>query len=247
MRIASNQPKTAQAGLRLTAQMAFLTGLLVCAAAPAFAADQPALPAPALEPPPVISASAVDAPADVKKASAEDKVSDGAKTLIKKLDTLSDMTSLDDLNKARQAVARIEAMIDIEKKLGELERVRNDRAQEKSGKNASNLAAAIPASALTPPPAPTSSATSLTSAFRVSEPKPRPVASSLDVSRIVGSQGRYSATIMEGGVPRNVSVGDKVGGATVRSITAQAVTVDDGGETRTLRVKNVDTIFSAMR
>jgi type IV pilus biogenesis protein PilP len=139
-------------------------------------------------------------------------------------------------------------MIEIEKKLGELEKVRNERAQEKSSKSASNLAAAIPASALTPPPAPaaSASASSLTSAFRVAEPRPR-AASTLEVSRIVGSQGRYSATVMEGGAARNVSVGDKVGGATVRAITAQAVTVDDGGETRTLRVKNVDTIFSAMR
>lgn len=253
MRTANNKPTTIKAGLRDVALSTAVVGFLTCVAGPALAAEPPALPAPpmtSIAPAAINIPAPLDVPAaeNTKKSGGEDKVTDGAKSMLRKLDSMSDVTSLDDLNKARQVVARIDAMIEIEKKLGELEKVRNDRSSEKSGKGAANLASAIPASALTPPPALTpASMPSLTSAFRPVESKPKPVASALEVSRIVGSQGRYTATIAENGAPKTVGVGDKIGGSTVRSITAQAVTVDDGGSTRTLRVKNVDTIFSAMR
>jgi len=169
----------------------------------------------------------------------EDKVTGGAKDVVKKLDASSDAMTLDDLNSAKQTVARIEAMIDLEKHLNELDKLRNDRT------NAHNtaLASAIPASALMPPP----SQHQMPMSGMGENERPHPLSSGTEISRIVGSEGRYSAVLKIDGATKTVRVGDMVGGGTVRFISASSVVIEDKGETRTLHIKNVDAIFSTMR
>jgi len=79
---------------------------------------------------------------------------------------------------------------------------------------------------------------------------PRPVAfsSNQEISRIMGSEGKYSAVLKINGDLKTVRPGDQLpGGATVRYISSSSVVIDENGKTRTLHIKNVDAIYSAMR
>ncbi len=188
---------------------------------------------------------------DIAKAlsSMEDKVTDNAKALVKKLDT-TEPTTISDLNSAKQTVTRIEAMIDIEKRLGELEKLRNERnsrsfAGMMPGLPA-GLAAAIPASALQPLPGPLAAVSPSGSPdsppiFHVGSGRP-------EISRISGTEGKYVAVLkMPDGEKKSVKAGEKFSHGTVRSITSSSVEIADKGTSYTLRIKNVDAIYSAMR
>jgi type IV pilus biogenesis protein PilP len=188
-------------------------------------------------------AEAVKAPgADINKSleTMEEKVSENAKSVVKRLDTASNAVMLDDLNNARQTVARIEAMIDIEKHMAELDKLRGAR----NGGGAAALAGAIPASALVPPSGAMPPAMPV--ANMAQQPR-RPSGGSGEISRIVGTDGRYTAVIKLAGETKAVKVGDHISGATVRSISPSSVEIEENGETHTLHIKNVDTIYSAMR
>lgn len=192
---------------------------------------------------------------DIAKAlsSMEDKVTDNAKSLVKKLDT-TEPTTISDLNAAKQTVTRIEAMIDIEKRLGELDKLRNERNSRAfggalalpAGVPAGGLAAAIPASALQPLPGaitamPVSGSPDSPPVFHVGSGRP-------EISRISGTEGRYVAVLkMPDGEKKAVKAGEKFSHGTVRAITSSSVEIADKGTSYTLRVKNVDAIYSAMR
>jgi len=174
-------------------------------------------------------------------ANAEDRLSDSVKGVVKHLGTTENVT-LDDLNSARQAVAKIEALIDIEKRLNELEKLRSER----EGKS---LMGAIPASALTAFPPPQNQ-----SQFQAPPSLPMPAsviqnpmlsANNLEVSRIVGSATHASAFIkMPDGQTKTVQVGDHLPEGTVVAITAAGVQLEQNNGTRHIvRVKNVDTVF----
>lgn len=174
----------------------------------------------------------------------EEKASSNARDVVKRLDSSPDSMTMEDLNSARQAVARLDAMIDVEKRLAELEKVRG------AGGNSSShsLAAAIPASALAPMPS-TSPAAAPAPAHVVEKEKPKSGIAGIEVSRIVGADGKYSAVLkMPGGEMKPVRPGDVITDhATVRWISSSTVLVEEYGETHTLRIKNVNAIFSAMR
>ena len=181
---------------------------------------------------------------------AEDKVSESVKGVVKRLGTTENMT-LDDLNSARQAVAKIEALIDIEKHLNELEKLRSDR----EGRGMSG--GAIPVSALTamqqqpqfqaapqpPMPMPSAMAASM---MMPQQPSFSPV-SSLEVTRVIGSGDHYKAIIkMPDGQTKTVAVGDHVEGlGIIKAITSMGVELDQNGTKHVIHVKNVDTVFSA--
>jgi len=175
---------------------------------------------------------------------AEDRAMDNAKGVIKKLDTTTDAATLEDLNAARQAIARLQAMTEVEKHLADLERARSERTGGHS-----SLAAAIPASALTPPPTFTMPSRAVEPA-RSAEDMPHPfmVSSSPEISRISGVDGQYAAVIKTGGDVRTVRVGDKLsGGGTVTFISPMTVQIQENGLIHTLHVKNADVVYSAMR
>jgi len=184
--------------------------------------------------------SSPDAKTDKGLDSVQTKIPDSVKEVIKRLDNANTIT-LEDLNSARQAVARIDALIDIEKHIAELEKIREDR--EGSSKSSKSLAAAIPASAIAPPPF----MPPFPSASR-NEPAAMPIVSMAppEVTRISGSNGRYFAILKTSdGQSKNVSVGDHLlTGGTVEKITASEVVIDQNGTQRILHVKNVDMVFS---
>ena len=164
-----------------------------------------------------------------KKATAmEEKVSDGVKSTIKNLDSSEGMT-LSDLNTAKQTMARIDAMIEIEKRMIELEKLRNERGGSKPPSFATGLAGAIPASALAPLPQVSRPVFSESS----NAPKEEHVAfptepSHYEILRIAGAEGKYSAVLKSpGGESKTVHVGDQLSnGSVIKWISASSVVIE---------------------
>ena len=237
MRIANKSSLSHRASFG--AGLAFLGALgLIPLATAAFAADPGAIIIPA--PAPVAVAAPVPT-ADLGKSVTEldDKAVDSGRATLRHLDTSSDNLTIEDLNSARQTVARIDAMIEVEKRMAELEKLRGERSS--GGAAPAALASAIPASALTPPPS--------ISTFRTAEEMHPHFSTGMSVTRVVGTEGKYSAVLKLGnGEQRTVKVGDQVSGnVLVRWISPSAVGVEEGNETRVLHIKSIDTVYSAAR
>jgi len=180
----------------------------------------------------------------------EDKALSSAKSAVKRLDTGSDATTLDDLNRARQTVTRIEAMIELEKRMKELEKLRGER-NDMSAQSAMSsllpsnaLMAALPASILTPsvtaPP------------IVVEEKKVKRSVQNTDrpeVVRIYGAGGKYTAVLKYSGKDeKTVKIGEKINDDdTVQAITASSVQIGNGKTSYTVSVKNIGVMQSAMR
>lgn len=179
----------------------------------------------------------------------EEKVIDSGKDAVKRLDSATDDTTLTELNHARQVVTRIEAMIDVEKRLSELDRVRNDRrGNDARGALPGSLAAAIPASALAPMRGGGSAVGANGELGAGDQGFVVPGSGHPKIVRIVGSGGKYSAVIKSGGGLRTVRVGDKISaGAYVRSISTTSVEVGGKGTSYTLHVKNGDVVQGVVR
>lgn len=175
----------------------------------------------------------------------EDKISDSVKSLAKRLSDADTMT-LDDLNAARQTVAKIEALIEIEKHMNELEKLRSER--ENKGTPSLPISAGMltqpggaPQTTMPVMPLPMSSTIP---ASAVQGALPVSFGGGPEVVRITGVGGRFSAVVKgSDGVDKTVSVGDTVDGATVTSITASGVELMRRDKKQTLRVKNVHTVF----
>ncbi len=255
---------------------AITLSVLLLASAGAYAADTLVPPAPALSIPAApLPAATTSAPAlaqpgsfpiateivrpqsggDIERniSAMEDKVSENAKNVLRHLDAAPETTTYTELNSARQTVSRLEAMIDVEKRLAELEKVRGERTgahalAASSFAPPTAFASAIPASALLPPPAPskasttpdTSSGGGDTPSFGSGRP---------EISRIYGIDGKYTAVLkLSGGDLKMVRVGDSISNSeTVQSISVSSVGVAGNGRSYTLHVKNVNAIYSAMR
>ena len=174
------------------------------------------------------------------------KTPESVKDVVRKLSAVDNVT-LEDLNSARQAVAKIDALIEIEKKITELDKLR----QEHEGSGSKPLASAIPASAINALPTP------VMPSFPSANPPPNnnfannqaamPVAmnSSSEINRIIGAAGRYSAIIKSGDQLKTVSVGDRLDGGTVTSISSTGVMVEQGKTSHTIHVKNIDSVFGS--
>jgi len=179
-----------------------------------------------------------------------DKAIESAQSAVKMLEKSGTTMTFDDLNAAKQALVRIETMIDIERRMAELNKLRGSV----SARGSYPLASAIPASVLAPispvdemdiePVKPVKRRASVS---KVSKPDYVP-ASSFDISRIYGSAGKYTAVISSGGDDKHVRVGDKLSdGSVVKAITSSSVVVDGNDGSTTLRIKNVDMVYSSVR
>ncbi|MFY9288926.1 MAG: hypothetical protein WAO98_10545 [Alphaproteobacteria bacterium] len=194
---------------------------------------------PSLSPPPPAGAKAEKPGKGLEHA--ENKIADTARDAIKQLSS-SDTVTLDDLNTARQAIAKIDALIEIEKRLAELEKVRG-------GDRGRSLASSIPASALAPPvpslPVPALPVPSQSSQVFNQIPT-MPSLSPVEISRITGNAGRYTAYVKGvDGQFKPVKVGDAVPGAgKVLAITPNGISLSQNDIKRFVRIKNVDTVFS---
>lgn len=157
--------------------------------------------------------------------------------------------TLEDVARAQDALARLDLLLDIEKKINEIEKVRDDR--KSIGKSFSRDSVGsggfgqIPASALSLPMGGGSPFRPSTPS--VSQPKPqapapaapRASADGYTVEQITGSNGRYRAIISDsGGKKSTVSTGEKLSGFTVSNISATGVTLTSGKDRKVLPVES---------
>ena len=201
--------------------------------------QSPAMTSPIDMPPAAAAAAPLPVPATPATAqastglkSAETDAPEGVKNVIKRLDSSADDVTVEDLNGARQAIAKVEVLIELEKKLAELQKARSERDGGRS------MAGAIPASALGGPGGAVPQGGSVV---------PLDAApASLDIQRIVGGAGHYRVlTKSYDGSIKSLEVGDKMAdGSFISSITATGVTLDNKGDKRVVRIKNVDKVFS---
>jgi len=189
------------------------------------------------------AAAAVKKPGKDTKAGAFSnvKVPDSVKAVVTDLTVSPGDITLENLNAAREAAAKLDALIDIEKKLVDLDKLRKEREGDGGG-NAASLASAIPPSALSLPPAP---------AFRESPVAHIPTHhrettyAKVDIARVEGSLGHYTAFVNEDGATRPIQVGDRLSdGRKVVAIMADGIELESGGAVHIVRVKNVETVFT---
>lgn len=170
------------------------------------------------------------------------KVPDSVKGVVDKLDTATDDVTLEDLNSAREAVAKLDVLIDIEKRLSDLVSIRKDREEKMSGA----LSAMIPSSALRASAQPVAA-----------QPVPMPVSVSapfvssgepekIEITRIVGADGRYVAYTPDGDKMKLLRQGDKLAdGSVVESISRTGVRLALGKKKITIPVHDVQNVFGA--
>ena len=165
----------------------------------------------------------------------DSKPPSSVKDVVKRFDNATDDVTLDDLNTARQAIAKLDALIDIEKHLAELDKVRKDRV----GKSATAAPLPIPASALMPtvPMAPTAPQPM---AFI-----PRSPSSVFDVLQIVGGAGTYAAIVKSSdGKTSTIHAGDHLSNNTmVHAIMPTGVEIIQGTTKRLVRIKDVGPVY----
>ncbi|MDX9690007.1 MAG: type IV pilus biogenesis protein PilP [Proteobacteria bacterium] len=182
------------------------------------------------------------------------EIPDSVKGVVKSLNHATKDVTLEDLNSAREAVAKLDVLIDIEKRLNDLVSLRKEREEKVDA-----FAGALPASALGVPspgvvlPTPTAP---MPSPVMAPAPSPMPVTSSFmndpEVTRISGASGRYVALIKDtDGTERQVQVGDTLAdGSSVKAISRNGVTLSSGSgkqgdsKKRTVGVKDVATVFN---
>jgi len=158
------------------------------------------------------------------------KVPDSVKTIMKHLGTATQDVTLDDLNAAREAIAKLDVLIDIEKRLADLDKIRRER----EGKS---MMQSIPASALAMP----SPATSFQPANIQSMPSQGSIT---DVIQITGSNGNYAALVKEGVDKHYIHTGDRLSdGSIVLAITPGGVELTKGKTKHLVEVKDVQTVF----
>lgn len=195
----------------------------------------------------VLPDSAVTTPAALQEPEDEDtasiKVPKSVNDVLKKLDKATDNVTLEDINAARDAIAKLDVLLDIEKRLTDLASIRHDR-EEKS------VAAALPASALGMAPTPSAAipnypAPGGAGAMMAAPPPVMAFSSDPEVLRIVGADGRFVASIKEvDGKTLRVREGDKLmDGSVVESISRNGLTIERDKNKRTIRVKDVGTVF----
>lgn len=195
------------------------------------------------------------------EAATSPKVPDSVQNVVKRLNTATQDVTLEDLNAAREAVVKLDVLIDIEKRLNDLSTLRKEREE----KDTSSISAALPASALDigrPPAAasmaipsmpigalPTNFPSMDATALNIPRPSPSLGAvdaplGSVDVKRVVGARGSYSAIIKDGGQTKTVHKGDKLSdGSQVDSISRSGVTISRDKKSKTIQVKDVAQVF----
>lgn len=170
---------------------------------------------------------------------ASPKVPESVKNVVEKLNDATNDITIESLNSAREAVIKLDVLIDIEKRLNDLTKIRKEREERTE-----DISQALPQAAFTPPPAyQDNMPPSLVPPVPAFVP---PMATDLEVTRISGSVGRYSAQIKSpDGTVKNVVAGDKLAdGSTVEGISRQGVTIRmTDKKTKTFQVKDVYAVF----
>lgn len=176
------------------------------------------------------------------------KIPESVRAITKRLSTASSTdTTLEDLNSAREAIAKLDVLIDLEKRISDLAQLRQDRE-----KAASPALSPLSAAALMPrnvqAPLPVRPIEPIEPVRHV-EPV-RQVISGGDkvvVDRIFGTDGNYTARIRVGaGAPQTIRAGDRLqDGSMVRSILPSGVRIVQGTQDRTYSVSSAALFLNA--
>jgi type IV pilus biogenesis protein PilP len=172
-------------------------------------------------------------------------------SVVKKLNGATDDLTLEDLNDAREAAAKLDVLLDIEKKLTDLAKIRSERDKDAAATAMSSMLPMsaiqsgpiskyqIPSNALEKPAEPSRPAVVRPAAPRGPE--------KVDVERISGTVGRYVAVYKDkSDETHQVRAGDKMpDGSKVVAISRRGVTLSKDGQTLILPVKDVENIFGA--
>jgi len=177
-----------------------------------------------------------------------DKIPDSVKGVVKRLSEATKDVTIEDLNEAREAVVKLDVLIDIEKRLNDLTTLRQERESKEN-----DFSGAIPESALgggrggsLVPPAMAPSAVAPVATPPVYQQMPMLSEKNIEVTKVVGASGRYVAAIKDmDGSERQIRVGDKLaGGAVVEAISKQGVTITkSGGKKEVVQVKDITVVF----
>lgn len=175
------------------------------------------------------------------------KIPDSVKKTVKRLNKATEGVTLEDLNAAREAIAKLDILIDIEKRLSDLDKIRQEREEiSMEGAGASGSLGMrngqIPAAMLAPPPMPAPVVQAAPAPMPVIELPPP----SVDIVRIAGSAGRYTATIKTGEDKTTiVREGDKLSdGSIVKNISARGLTLQRDKKTHTVDIKEVAVVLN---
>ncbi len=169
---------------------------------------------------------------------ADPEVPDSVKEIVKRLNHATKDVTLEDLNSAREAVVKLDVLIDIEKRLNDLISLRKERED-----TSDDLADAIPNSALPVAPSVASAYVPQVQSTHSIMPDTLP---DIEVIRVMGASGHYAALIKDAeGSETQVRIGDKLtDGSKVKGISRKGVTIKNGKKIRTVKIKDVGAIFT---
>ncbi len=145
--------------------------------------------------------------------------------------------SVEDLSKAQDALTRLDLLLQIEKKIGEIKKTQDDRESNGSGGGmAGGMVGQIPASALVLPGQMSGGGMAGGGAPVVSNPiiSSAPASSaSYEIEQISGTNGNYSAILMTpDGDRKTVRAGDKLDGRRVEAVSFDSVQLGAAGTTK---------------
>lgn len=216
----------------------------------------PPPPTPALTPPPGVAADAANGKSlvtlDSATGTATDKdVPPQVQAVADKLRGAKVDLSLEDMNQARAALARLDLLLELEQKMHDLQEAR----QKHSSASGADISGYLPPQVAAmgkrpPPPVPavlteTEAPTPAPTPSKRSKPKPAP--SQYEVQRVMGINGSYSAVLKSVAdiKTKTVKVGDVLSdGSEVAAISPTAVTLrdPDTGKTQAITIENVSAL-----
>lgn len=212
--------------------------------------------APALTPPPGVAADAAGkslVTLDSATGTATDKdVPPQVQAVADKLRGAKVDLSLEDMNQARAALARLDLLLELEQKMHDLQEARQKHSGTSGGADISGyLPPQVAAMGKRPPPpvpavlTETEAPTPAPTPTKRSKPKPAP--SQYEVQRVMGINGSYSAVLKSVAdiKTKTVKVGDVLSdGSEVAAISPTAVTLrdPDTGKTQAITIENVSAL-----
>ena len=177
------------------------------------------------------------------------KIPGSVKGVVKALNDETEEVTLENLNSAREAVVKLDVLIDIEKRLNDLTKLRKEREEQMQVEEAIPQSALGGAGNVIPPPALAPAPVMNNSAAVPAAPAPMAamaMPAEIEVKRVVGASGNFSAQVSEsGGEARMVRVGDKLSdGSTIDAISSRGVSITRADKTKkTVSVKDVSVVF----
>lgn len=179
------------------------------------------------------------------------KVPKSVTTVVKALNETTENITLDNLNAAREAVVKLDVLIDIEKRLSDLAKLRRLREEESGALSAVvDPSAAMAVGASNPAmqvPAMDNSAFATAASGAPSRGRVIATTDDYEISMITGASGNFAAQIKDGGEAKLVRVGDKLSdGSKVTNISINGVSVVRPDKSRkTFNVAGAPTKFAS--